>query len=96
MPKKKNKVVEETAETQPPIEEETTETSLEEAAIEESTVEPVVEEPPKKEKKPTDTVKVKVLIGTLKWELGTFENGEVFECSRERALSFGNSVEILE
>jgi len=75
------------------------EVAEEEQATEEKTTEaqaPKEEPKPKKKPKPSDTVKVKVLIGTLHWEGGSFEKGEVFECSRERALSFGNDVEILE
>lgn len=57
--------------------------------------EPKLELPEEETAKPSDTVKVRVLIGTLKWEGGTFEKGQVFECSRERADSFGYSVQIL-
>ena len=46
---------------------------------------------------PTDIVKVKVKVGSLHWEGGWFEKGDVFECSRLRASLFeSNDVEILE
>lgn len=41
-------------------------------------------ETPKKE----DTVKVKVLVGTLHFEQGTFEKGDVFEASEEQVKLF--------
>lgn len=49
-----------------------------------STVEPV------SEPKPSDTVKVKVLIGTLSWEGGTFQKGETFMCTKEDLARFDN------
>lgn len=43
-----------------------------------------------------DMVKVKVLVGTLQWEEGTYSKGDVFETTRERAERFSStSVEIL-
>jgi hypothetical protein len=35
-----------------------------------------------------DIVNVTVIIGSLNFELGTFEFGEVFQVTRERALRF--------
>lgn len=67
---------------------------LQEKPVEEEPF-PVQETAVAKEVEATDTVKVKVVAGTLKWEGGTFEKDEVFECSAERALTFGNAVEIL-
>lgn len=60
-----------------------------EKVAEVSEVEPVVEES-------SDTVKVKVKVGSLHWEGGWFKKGDVFECSRVRAEQFEfNDVEIL-
>ena len=102
MPKKKKIVEEETVEVEELIvEEEKPLETDEELTVqvkdkifsEESKVETLKE----KAKKPSDTVKVKVLIGTLNWEGGSFKKGEVFQCSRKRALRFESAdVEILE
>jgi hypothetical protein len=50
------------------------------------------------EPKPSpDTVKVKVMIGTLATETGIFSKGDVFEVSRKRAEAFDKtSVQIME
>ena len=49
-----------------------------------------VKPPVKKDKvkKPSDIVKVKVIIGTLKYEKGTFQKGDIFTETRERAERF--------
>lgn len=49
-----------------------------------------------KEKLPTDIVSVKVLIGTLSFEQGIFEQGAVFQTTRERATKFGSDAQIIE
>lgn len=47
-----------------------------------------------KEVKPaSNLVTVKVLIGTLSWEKGTFQKGETFTCKREDLAKFGNDVQ---
>jgi len=46
--------------------------------------------------KPTNTVKVKVLVGTLHFEDGTFEKGSTFTVSKERVKLFDQKdIEIL-
>lgn len=50
-------------------------------------VKPVVAESAK-EAKPSDMVKVKVLVGSLRYEAGTFQKGDVFETSRKQAKQF--------
>lgn len=46
--------------------------------------------------KKSDVVKCEVLIGTLQWEKGIFQKGDVFKASRERAEQFDStSVKIL-
>lgn len=46
--------------------------------------------------KAAPVVRVKVLVGSLRWEQGTFSKGDVFKCSPERAARFSpSSVEIL-
>lgn len=97
MPKKriKKKVVEE------PV----TETSEEApevvslvATTEQTTEEEAQEKEEKKpRKKKSDTVQVKVIIGTLEFEDGVFEKDSVFETTRERAEKFEKtSVQILD
>lgn len=52
--------------------------------------------PPTVETKPTDIVKVQVLVGTLEWEEGKYSKGDIFETTRERAERFSpTSVKIL-
>lgn len=51
----------------------------------------VTPEPPKakaEEKFPSDLVEVKVVIGTFRFEEGTFERGSFFRTTRERAAKF--------
>ena len=55
--------------------------------------EPEVEEKPiiaesSKKPKPSDIVKVKVLVGTLSYEGGTYEKGETFTVARKRLEGF--------
>lgn len=86
-------VVDETAETEPATEEEA------EVQTEETEE---VEETPKKQrkprKKPTDTVTVKVVFGSVNFlDQGSFQVGETFTCSREQAESIDQKfVEIIE
>ena len=40
-------------------------------------------------------VTVKVVIGTIHWEKGTFEKGDTFTCTREELAKFGLDVEIV-
>ena len=47
--------------------------------------EPKVEEKPKL---PSGMVKVKVLVGTLSYEDGTYEKGEIFTVARKRLEGF--------
>lgn len=49
---------------------------------------PVSEEPIAQEPLPTDIVKVKVLVGSLHYEGGTYEKGDVFEETRARLKLF--------
>lgn len=68
--------------------------------VEESPILPMIETEPEKpveNKKLSDTVKVKVLIGTLQWEEGVFSKGDTFMVSRERVKLFNpTNIEILE
>lgn len=95
-------VVEEETEEVVEEKEETAETTTEEQTpykvdFGEPFVPPKSETPEEKvETKPSDIVKVEVLIGTLKWEEGNFSKGDVFETTRERAERFSStSVKIL-
>ena len=60
----------------------------------ESPENPVEKEPPRKQTE--GLVKCRVLIGTVRFEQGTFERGEVFTVTEERAKLFSRgSVEFL-
>jgi hypothetical protein len=50
--------------------------------------EPKLAEPLKPETKPSDTITVKVLVGTLGWAKGTFQKDETFTCTREELKRF--------
>lgn len=109
MPKKK-KVVEETKPEETVPQEEQTDEELtaevkekvfgEEAKVKtpkEEAEKPEVKVKKKPKKLPSDIVEVKVLVGSLHWEGGTFQKGEVFKCKRKRASRFEPvDVEILE
>ena len=60
-------------------------------------IEPIFEEEPVKVEAPSDTVKVKVKVGTLGFEDGTFQKGDEFKVSRERAKLFDpKDIQIVE
>jgi hypothetical protein len=46
--------------------------------------------------KTSDLIEVKVVVGTLHFEQGTFEHGSLLRVTREQALRFGKNVEIIE
>lgn len=87
-------VVEALAETQPQTEETTEETHPQEEIVLEEPVEETEAIKPSKPKR--GMVKVKVLVGTLQFEGGSYEKGDVFEVSKNRAALFDpKDIEIL-
>lgn len=89
-----------------PEEEEVIEEPFIEGSSQEETEAPQLEEPviegpfldpePTPKPKKSNTVTVMVLVGSLRWEGGTYQKGDVFEVSEDRLKLFDpNDIKVL-